>query len=129
MILLMFIGGGSLSTASGIKVGTFIVLVAATYSYIFRRSEVVVFKRSVSSDLVHKALALLLVTITLVFVAVFLISIFDKAPLVSIVFEVVSAISRSEEHTSELQSLMRTSYAVFCLKKKKHNITIQTTNL
>src|SRR3546814_3511534 len=30
---------------------------------------------------------------------------------------------RSEEHTSELQSLMRTSYAVFCLKKKK-NTTI-----
>src|SRR3546814_6623003 len=28
---------------------------------------------------------------------------------------------RSEEHTSELQSLMRISYAVFCLKKKKHN--------
>src|SRR3546814_960463 len=33
---------------------------------------------------------------------------------------------RSEEHTSELQSLMRISYAVFCLKKKKtkHNMTI-----
>src|SRR3546814_2787580 len=29
---------------------------------------------------------------------------------------------RSEEHTSELQSLMRISYAVFCLKKKKENI-------
>src|SRR3546814_9997941 len=29
--------------------------------------------------------------------------------------------SRSEEHTSELQSLMRISYAVFCLKKKKHH--------
>src|SRR3546814_10263846 len=29
------------------------------------------------------------------------------------------ALSRSEEHTSELQSLMRISYAVFCLKKKK----------
>src|SRR3546814_6782971 len=28
--------------------------------------------------------------------------------------------ARSEEHTSELQSLMRISYAVFCLKKKKH---------
>src|SRR3546814_6115747 len=44
-------------------------------------------------------------------------------------------IARSEEHTSELQSLMRISYAVFCLKKKKstnttndkHTIT-QTTN-
>src|SRR3546814_1143468 len=30
---------------------------------------------------------------------------------------------RSEEHTSELQSLMRISYAVFCLKKKKMNTT------
>src|SRR3546814_7963013 len=30
---------------------------------------------------------------------------------------------RSEEHTSELQSLMRISYAVFCLKKKKHTNT------
>src|SRR3546814_6969775 len=32
---------------------------------------------------------------------------------------------RSEEHTSELQSLMRISYAVFCLKKKKKNIHIK----
>src|SRR3546814_2093693 len=34
---------------------------------------------------------------------------------------------RSEEHTSELQSLMRISYAVFCLKKKKtiHNMNIE----
>src|SRR3546814_5746450 len=31
------------------------------------------------------------------------------------------ALFRSEEHTSELQSLMRISYAVFCLKKKKKN--------
>src|SRR3546814_8080203 len=31
------------------------------------------------------------------------------------------AVRRSEEHTSELQSLMRISYAVFCLKKKKSN--------
>src|SRR3546814_1427376 len=38
---------------------------------------------------------------------------------------------RSEEHTSELQSLMRNSYAVFCLKKKKkklHKLTNQQTN-
>src|SRR3546814_8021469 len=31
------------------------------------------------------------------------------------------SLSRSEEHTSEIQSLMRISYAVFCLKKKKKN--------
>src|SRR3546814_10679806 len=34
---------------------------------------------------------------------------------------------RSEEPTSELQSLMRISYAVFCLKKKNHNTNIETT--
>src|SRR3546814_3033596 len=40
----------------------------------------------------------------------------SNQPVVSIRFD--SGGSRSEEHTSELQSLMRISYAVFCLKKK-----------
>src|SRR3546814_4615918 len=35
--------------------------------------------------------------------------------------EPLDRIGRSEEHTSELQSLMRISYAVFCLKKKNQN--------
>src|SRR3546814_9259882 len=35
---------------------------------------------------------------------------------------------RSEEHTSELQSLMRMSYAVFCLQKKSNNIITSTTH-
>src|SRR3546814_4507953 len=38
------------------------------------------------------------------------------------------AAARSEEHTSELQSLMRISYAVFCLKKKKKNTRRHTPN-
>src|SRR3546814_3511785 len=37
--------------------------------------------------------------------------------------------TRSEEHTSELQSLMRISYAVFCLKKKKKSRTNTTRNI
>src|SRR3546814_1670157 len=40
----------------------------------------------------------------------------------------VEKIGRSEEHTSELQSLMRISYAVFCLKKKKKNNANRTTH-
>src|SRR3546814_11308814 len=36
---------------------------------------------------------------------------------------------RSEEHTSELQSLMRISYAVFCLKKKKHKYHLPNLHL
>src|SRR3546814_2880269 len=49
------------------------------------------------------------------------------APLAFIValtgLEIGIALLRSEEHTSELQSLMRISYAVFCLKKKKTNMS------
>src|SRR3546814_3200730 len=37
------------------------------------------------------------------------------------------SLRRSEEHTSELQSLMRISYAVFCLKKKKQDTNYTTT--
>src|SRR3546814_1350981 len=40
----------------------------------------------------------------------------------------LSDVLRSEEHTSELQSLMRISYAVFCLKKKKTNNLSSKTN-
>src|SRR3546814_2149390 len=38
-------------------------------------------------------------------------------------------VSRSEEHTSELQSLMRISYAVFCLKKKKKHHQNNTSDI
>src|SRR3546814_7400798 len=40
--------------------------------------------------------------------------------------EKLSVADRSEEHTSELQSLMRSSYAVFCLKKKKQYQNLET---
>src|SRR3546814_8700803 len=42
---------------------------------------------------------------------------------------ILRALGRSEEHTSELQSLMRISYAVFCLKKKKTRPQLKTETL
>src|SRR3546814_3197517 len=45
----------------------------------------------------------------------------SRSPTATAVSSVSSSSHRSEEHTSELQSLMRISYAVFCLKKKKQN--------
>src|SRR3546814_9397823 len=50
-----------------------------------------------------------------------------RAPGRQPVFAVMATVMshRSEEHTSELQSLMRISYAVFCLKKKKQTTTQQ----
>src|SRR3546814_5855868 len=44
-----------------------------------------------------------------------------EVPPVGALAVIVVTLLRSEEHTSELQSLMRISYAVFCLKKKKNS--------
>src|SRR3546814_9053148 len=48
---------------------------------------------------------------------------FACGPAVEQSFEILAPL-RSEEHTSELQSLMRISYAVFCLKKKNKKVSI-----
>src|SRR3546814_10520962 len=52
----------------------------------------------------------------------FLIKRMDEDPFVKRLFLNWAVSGRSEEHTSELQSLMRISYAVFCLKKKKQKL-------
>lgn len=112
MMMLMFIGGGSLSTASGIKIGTFIVLIAAAASYISRRREVVLFKRSISPDIVQKSLALLLVYTALIFIGLFFISVFDDAPFLSILFEVISAISTTGMARDLTPNLSTTSQSI-----------------
>src|SRR3546814_4538902 len=48
-----------------------------------------------------------------------------KDPAKALEFLAHNLTNRSEEHTSELQSLMRISYAVFCLNKKKTNYSMQ----
>src|SRR3546814_6260124 len=49
----------------------------------------------------------------------------SRGDVVEVRREIALAGARSEEHTSELQSLMRISYAVFCLKKKKYHESTQ----
>src|SRR5690606_23225034 len=93
LMLLMFIGGGSLSTASGIKVGTFVVLLVAAWSYIRGRREVVLLRRTVSPDVVQKSLALLLVTGALAFMATLIMCFIEKAHFIDVLFEVISALS------------------------------------
>ncbi|MGE8548378.1 MAG: TrkH family potassium uptake protein [Alcaligenes sp.] len=93
LILLMLIGGGSLSTASGIKIGTLIVLLAAVRSYVRQRQEVVLMDRTVAPETVQKALALFLITGALYFASVLLMTLFEDLPLISILFEAASALS------------------------------------
>ncbi|MBE0436882.1 MAG: Ktr system potassium transporter B [Methylomicrobium sp.] len=91
-LLLMFVGGGSLSTASGIKLGTFIVICMAIYAFLGRRDEVTLMQRSISQNIVMKAFAITLISIVLVFIGTLLLSVSERASLVDVLFEVVSAL-------------------------------------
>lgn len=88
---LMFIGGGSLSTASGIKLGTFIVLLATVRTYVSQRKEVVLMGRSLGAETIYKSLALLVVSTALVWFGVFLLSLFENLRFIDIVMEIMSA--------------------------------------
>jgi len=89
----MFIGGGSMSTAGGIKVGTFVVIMAAVFAYISQRKEVVLLGRTVSTDTVQKALAVVVVTVLAIVMALLLLTIVEDLPFVSLMLEVVGALS------------------------------------
>lgn len=88
---LMFIGGGSLSTASGIKLGTFIVLLAVVRSYVVQRKEVVLMGRTIAAETIYKSLALLVVSTLLVWLGIFLLSAFENLRFIDVVMEILSA--------------------------------------
>lgn len=93
-MFLMFIGGGSLSTASGIKLGTFVVLILTTMTFLRQRNQVTAFERTIPERLVRKALALVSITMTLIFLSVFILAVIEaEHSLEDVLFEVVSALS------------------------------------
>lgn len=90
-IILMFIGASPSSTGGGIKTVTFFVLILAFYC-ICKKRNYEIFKRSISKDLINKALVILLASLLVVFIATFSISCFEQAMGIrEIFFEVVSA--------------------------------------
>ncbi|WP_406664223.1 TrkH family potassium uptake protein [Gallaecimonas sp. GXIMD1310] len=92
MLLLMLIGAGPGSTASGIKVTTFAVLLAATRAFLLRRRQTLLLGRAVPAVLVFKALAVTLLSLMLIFVALFILTISDgHQHFLDLTFEVVSA--------------------------------------
>lgn len=88
---LMFIGGGSLSTASGIKLGTFIVLLAVVRSFIRQRREVVLMGRTIAPETIYKSLAVLVVSTALVWVGIFILSLLEDLRFIDVITEVMSA--------------------------------------
>ncbi|AEX24560.1 TrkH family potassium uptake protein [Vibrio sp. EJY3] len=92
ILVLMFIGGGSLSTASGIKVVTFMVLILSTYAYLRRDEQIHVFKREIAKDTISKALALTMISVVVTWLAIFALLLTENAPMIDVVFEAVSAL-------------------------------------
>ena len=91
MCLLMFIGAGSASTGSGIKLTTFIVIVLAVWTYLKGRNETVIFERTIRNQIILRSLAIVVISVFIVFMAILALSITENAPFLTIVFEAFSA--------------------------------------
>jgi trk system potassium uptake protein TrkH len=110
-ILLMLIGGGSASTAGGIKVTTFLVALLATIAFLRQHSHPVAFKRSLGHGEVMKVLALISLTLMLVATATFLLTLTQPGDFLALLFEAVSAfgtVGLSMGATRELDAFGRT---------------------
>ena len=90
---LMFIGGSPGSTAGGIKTTTFGVLVLSTISVIRGDEESIVFKRHIGYETIRKALAIFLVSISIVFLVTFVLTITEGFTLIDLLYEIVSALA------------------------------------
>lgn len=108
-ILLMFIGGGSLSTASGIKIGTLVVLIIATISYVKRKENVTIFHYTITTEQVFRALSLFCISLCLISISFFILLLIEPDHhFLDILFEVVSALGTvglSRGMTGELTTL------------------------
>lgn len=93
LICLMFIGGSPGSTAGGIKTTTFGVLVIATISVIKKEKEPIIFKRSISDQSIKKALSIFLISLFIVILVSFVISVTDGFRFIDILYETVSALA------------------------------------
>ena len=91
IMTLMLVGGGPTSTAGGIKVTTFIVLLLATVAFFRSRTELTAFGRSLSAEDLLRVTALVSLAILLVAVALFLVLLRNSGSFIDLSFEVVSA--------------------------------------
>ncbi|WOI55403.1 TrkH family potassium uptake protein [Palleronia sp. LCG004] len=109
-ISLMLIGGGSTSTAGGIKVTTAIVLVLGTIAFFRRSTQLTAFGRSIGLQQVLKVMALTTISILLVFVSLFLLTLSHDVEFLTLGFEVASAfgtVGLSMGATGELDTFGR----------------------
>ncbi|WP_332628951.1 TrkH family potassium uptake protein [Halalkalibacter flavus] len=91
MLLLMFIGAGSASTGSGIKLTTFIIIIMAVWTFLRGRNETVIFERTIRNQIIIRSLAIVVISLLAVFLSILALSITESVPFIMIVFEAFSA--------------------------------------
>ena len=91
MILFMFIGGASASTAGGVKVNTVGVVWAYVKSIFNNKDDVVLFKSSVSRDLINQAFLVVFLSLTTIFASSFILALTENKKFIRILFEATSA--------------------------------------
>ncbi len=110
LMALMFVGGASGSTAGGIKVNTFSVLLIAITSTARGRPSAQAFGRRIQHEIVYRALAVALLSIAFVFLVGLALSVTTPLPFVDVLFESVSAfgtVGLSTGITPDLDALSR----------------------
>jgi len=105
VMALMFIGGASGSTAGGIKVNTFSLLLISIVSTARGQAEASAMGRRVGQDLVSRALAVALLSVAAVFLTGFLLTLTTDASFVDVLFEAVSALGTVGASTGITPSL------------------------
>lgn len=93
LMIFMFIGGSPGSTAGGLKTTTFVVLVLASISVIKKEREPVVFNRHIGEETIKKALAIFMISMAIVFLVSFILTLSESFDLVDILYETVSALA------------------------------------
>lgn len=108
ILLLMFIGAGSASTGGGIKLTSFLILVLSIIPLLRQKSQINIGLRSIKPSIIFRALSISILSVLLIFTAIFIMTISEDAPFIEVVFEVVSAfgtVGLSMGITSELSPL------------------------
>lgn len=90
-LLLMFIGGSPVGTAGGIKTVTFAVLIVSMLACVRNKTEVAIFNRNISKQTVSKAVAVMGMSFTIMFLATVLLAAVTDADALDIAYETVSA--------------------------------------
>ena len=110
MMALMFIGASSGSTGGGIKVTTFAIIIFAFWTVVTNRTDVNIFKRRISWELVNKSLSIVVAGIFFIFLIFFLLTFTENADMSKLLFETISAfgtVGLSANFTPHLSPLGR----------------------